>query len=213
MPEMWTAVQSCVWIGTRNETLVLTLDLKTTRFEAGYIAFPGDPRSKSAKKPSPKLAAEIARREEVWGAARELENACRRGDLTMHGLAFGVGDPAPISQLAWSSGLTLQDRIDSGVVAASSDPLNKRATWWGKLTVERDKIRALWKARRVQHSTVAVENAFSTWAKQQSGVITQTKAYAAMVKVLPGLSREAVRRLVKALPAERRADRGRPAAK
>lgn len=213
MPDMWTAVQACMWIGTRDEALLRTLGPHTTLIEAGYIAFVGDPRSKSTKKLRPALRAGIALRKAVWGAARALENACRQETLTMYGLALGVGDPDPISTLSWSSGLTLQDRIDTGVVAASSDPLNKSATWWGSLSIEADAVRALWKAKRVRISIAAVERAFSSWAAAQPGVITEPQALAAMRIKFPGLSREAVRRLMRKLPAVRRAKRGRPAEK
>lgn len=139
MSVYWNVVQACVWIATRNDSVVAYVQTdarsensaqsitRTSLFEA-YV----DVR-KHVDLPfySPREAATL------------IAETCAADRLSMLGRANGKGDLIEIPATSWAH-LVLRDDQKLGVIAAPPDISDHTATWWDHLAVRVDATKGLW---------------------------------------------------------------------
>ncbi|TAJ82881.1 hypothetical protein [Reyranella sp.] len=143
MSVYWNAVQACIWIATHDERLVAQAQTDK-RLNTIFVADETF-SSRSLRDASHDVNMKAVRRGQptrptVFESRHLLTAACAAGTLTMLGRACGEGDPVEIPAIAWAK-LELRDDSRFGVIAASPDICDRRATWWDELRVASREVR------------------------------------------------------------------------
>ncbi len=236
LPVWWNIAQACVWAATREQDFVDRVWTRDSRFSTSSTI-----SSRSLIEASIDVCMEQVARggkstPTVSDAQSLIAAACAAGTLSMFGRKCGGGDLEKIPQETWAI-LQIRDHDRFGVIAASPDMSDNRASWWDELRVLRDEVQKLWRSVQIEdarmdetlkevlresdsspNSTCGGPSPpppeFVVWASSehaQGRLITEMKAKTAMTHALgvePG--RNKLRLWLKTLDADWKAVRGTP---
>jgi hypothetical protein len=215
----WNAVQTCVWIATRDDATAQRMHEK----RSDYLMADADRR----------LALEATVYQwptsDVGDALKQLNEHCTRGAPSVMGRERGLGDHVRIPDDAWVS-VEIRDDESRGVIVAPRDRKNHAATWWDALQLRQDEVQSIWPTEASNADSCAAIYV-STEQPQQPGIELEVRADAwlrqdmiqrakndedrrrpAMVIALrgefPGLSKRAAEKLIEALDRQLRPKRG-----